>query len=188
MSRLAPGALRPQLPPTFAVVDANLLKVIERWMLQAIRARPSAAAAAARESPSVAHASTRDRATQRDGEAALQPNAWVDHPSWRKMSRVESRLMEHQRAAVSSMHRRDGEADTGHFLIMDTGVGKTVTSLCYLYRWLVKHGGDATRRILWVTPAGTVENLIEQVSSSKLTVALSQLSYALMTYRVVGIT
>eukprot|EP01046_Picozoa_sp_COSAG06_P106461 COSAG06_NODE_52741_length_304_cov_0.634146_1_plen_47_part_10 len=42
--------------------------------------------------------------------------------------------MEHQRAAVSSMHRRDSEADTGHFLIMDTGVGKTVTSLCYLYR------------------------------------------------------
>jgi hypothetical protein len=49
---------------------------------------------------------------------------------------------------------------------MDTGVGKTVTSLCYLYRWLVKHGGNATRRILWVTPAGTVDNLIEQLQST----------------------
>eukprot|EP01043_Picozoa_sp_COSAG02_P007537 COSAG02_NODE_227_length_28153_cov_11.662294_9_plen_1195_part_00 len=156
LSRLAPGALRPQLPPTFAVVDANLLRIVERWTLQAIRMRPTSAAAAVRQSSSSPHSS-----------ASTPPTTtWANHPSWRKMSSVETRLMEHQRAAVSSMHRRDSEADTGHFLIMDTGVGKTVTSLCYLHRWLVKHGGDATRRILWVTPAGTVDNLIEQLRST----------------------
>ena len=71
--------------------------------------------------------------------------------------------MEHQRAAVGRMHKRDAEADTGHFLIMDTGLGKTVTSLVYGFRWLCEHGGGAVKRILWVTPAGTTENLQKQL-------------------------
>ena len=149
LSRLAPGALRPSMPPNFAVVDANLLRIVERWLLQGMR--QSHAGRAPDSVPSAAIGSA---------------NAWVDHRLWRKMAEAEKRLMEHQRAAVSSMDRRDTEADTGHFLIMDTGVGKTVTSLCYLYRWLCKNGGDVTKRIIWVTPAGTVDNLIEQLRNT----------------------
>ena len=74
--------------------------------------------------------------------------------------------MEHQRCAVASMRRRDSDADTGHFLIMDTGVGKTVTSLCYLYRWLVENGRGVTKRIIWVTPKGTVDNLVKQLKGT----------------------
>ena len=46
---------------------------------------------------------------------------------------------------------------------MDTGLGKTLTSLCYLYRWLVDNGRDVTKRIIWVTPKGTVDNLVKQL-------------------------
>lgn len=74
--------------------------------------------------------------------------------------------MEHQRAAVARMHQRDMGADTGHFLVMDTGLGKTVTSLVYAYRWLCRNAGTSVKRIIWVTPAGTVENLLKQLHST----------------------
>ena len=167
LSRLAPGALRPSMPPNFAVVDANLLRVVERWVLQGMRRqKKTTTTAAAGSAAGASAASAAASSCPAASSIARRSNAWAEHRLWRKMSAAEGRLMEHQRAAVSSMHRRDSEADTGHFLIMDTGVGKTVTSLCYLYRWLVKHGGDVTRRILWVTPAGTVDNLIEQLQNT----------------------
>lgn len=137
IARLAPGALRPTMPPNFAVVDPNLLRIVERWMIQGMRGNKEQSAASA--------------------------NPWAKHPLWAGMEEAESKLMEHQKCAVASMRRRDTEADTGHFLIMDTGVGKTVTSLCYLHRWLVEHGRNVTKRIIWVTPKGTVDNLVKQL-------------------------
>lgn len=136
VARLAPGALRPIMPPNFSVVDANLLRIVERWMIHAMRGI---------------------------GSENQIDDAWMNHPLWSGMSEAEERLMEHQRCAIASMRRRDSEADTGHFLIMDTGVGKTLTSLCYLYHWLVENGKGITKRIIWVTPKGTVHNLIAQL-------------------------
>lgn len=91
-------------------------------------------------------------------------SAWANQTAWRECGRkAERRLMQHQRAAISRMHERDASADeTGHFLILDTGMGKTVTSLVYAYRWLCKNGG-AVKRLIWVTPAGTVDNLLAQL-------------------------
>lgn len=142
VSRLAPGAIRPSMPPKFTVVDAHLLRVLERWLLGGMRAQSRA-----------------------DIATATATSEWGVHSLWQRMAKAEGRLMEHQRAAVASMHRRDRDADTGHFLIMDTGVGKTVTALCYLYRWLVQHG-STTRYIFWVTPAGTVDNLVQQLCAT----------------------
>lgn len=148
VSRLAPGALRPATPPNFTVPDASLLRVVERWMLNALRRGPM----------------LRQRSGGLAAELAVQEsNEWVGHKYWTGMAAAATRLMEHQRAAVAAMIQRDTEADTGHFLIMDTGVGKTVTSLCYLYRWLCSPAGCGCRRIIWVTPKGTVENLVKQL-------------------------
>jgi len=140
IARLVPGALRPTMPPNFTVVDANLLRIVERWMTHGMRGTE-----------------------EQIGDTA---NAWENHKLWAGMTEAENKLMEHQRCAVASMRRRDKEADTGHFLIMDTGVGKTVTSLCYLYHWLVQHGRHVTKRIIWVTPKGTVDNLVKQLRFS----------------------
>jgi len=136
IARLAPGALRPVMPPNFAVVDANLLRIVERWMARGMRCKETKVGAG---------------------------SGWNNNPLWRGMVDAEARLMEHQRCAIASMRRRDSDADTGHFLIMDTGVGKTITSLCYLYRWLVKNGKGVINRIIWVTPKGTVDNLVKQL-------------------------
>ncbi|CAB9519679.1 expressed unknown protein [Seminavis robusta] len=136
VARFAPGALRPGIPPNFAVVDANLLRLVERWMIRGMRAKD---------------------------EQVLTTNKWANNPLWRGMASAEQKLMEHQRCAVESMKRRDREAgSSNHYLIMDTGVGKTVTSLCYLYRWLLHHGQNVTK-VIWVTPKGTVDNLIKQL-------------------------
>uniref|UniRef100_A0A7S2DLB5 TFIIS N-terminal domain-containing protein n=1 Tax=Haptolina brevifila TaxID=156173 RepID=A0A7S2DLB5_9EUKA len=105
--------------------------------------------------------------TVRDDDQTASDITWETHPKWSSCGkRAAARLMEHQQVAVARMHRRDETADgCGHFLILDTGLGKTVTSLVYAYRWLCKYGG-AVRRIIWVTPAGTVDNLLEQLKKT----------------------
>jgi hypothetical protein len=87
-------------------------------------------------------------------------NTWPGR--WPTIADCDARLMEHQRAAVHRMLERDQQADTGHFLVMDTGLGKTVTSLVYAHRWLCLHGG-AVRHVVWVTPKNTPTNLIRQL-------------------------
>ena len=137
ISRLAPAALRPQMPPNFKVGDPCILRCVELWVMAGARTGSA---------------------------AACLENKWKTHTGWQKLAATgTARLMEHQRAAVGRMHKRDVEADTGHFLIMDTGLGKTVTSLVYGYRWLCEHGGGTVKRILWVTPAGTTDNLEQQL-------------------------
>lgn len=160
VSRLAPGALRPSTPPSFTVMDASLLHIVTHWMVQGTCVAVPGA--------------TSSRQSWYQGAATLSPqaggthpgNEWAEHPLWKPMGKAEASLLEHQRAAVARMHERDTEADTGHFLIMDTGLGKTVTSLVYAYRWLSQRASNAVKRILWVTPAGTIDNLLEQLRNT----------------------
>lgn len=144
ISRTVPTALRPTMPPNFTVTNPVILRVVEGWIMAGV-----------------------ERAMLSQNAAASIPKSsaqWEGHTSWTAMSRADESLLEHQREAVDRMHQRDREMKCGgHFLIMDTGLGKTVTSLVYAYRWLCSTGGKAVRRILWVTPAGTVENLVKQL-------------------------
>lgn len=137
ISRLVPGAFRPDTPPNFTVSNVPLLRVLEGWILLGTQA----------------------------AQACTQRNGWVKHRLWQHMEGVQHRLMEHQRAAIARMNDRDVGASSGHFLIMDTGHGKTVTSLVYAHRWLSEHG-HSVRRILWITPAGTVTNLTKQLEET----------------------
>ena len=246
ISRLAPGALRPAMPPTFTVPEARLLRVVERWVMRGARvagrggddatvrtrvtdeaadddkAKGGAAAATVGalttrleqllDSPgslqvadatrllkrlaglpmttellrssgagrmvnrvkkadaapealradaaklihkwkgAVAAAKAAGAAEGTHGSASRVSSAdaligadgspWASHPSWQQMPEAEASLMEHQKAAIAMMHARDRLADVGHFLILDTGMGKTVTSLVYAYRWLREHGAQ----------------------------------------------
>eukprot|EP01052_Picozoa_sp_SAG31_P040161 SAG31_NODE_5750_length_2345_cov_1.681211_2_plen_574_part_01 len=154
VSRLVPAALRPATPPTFHVRNAPLLRVVERWMNNGLRRGATKRLGNSGHGRGLA------------GElSAKQMNPWSAGKEWGNVAEVYSnRLMEHQKAAVDAMIQRDKEADTGHFLIMDTGIGKTITALCYLYHWLCKPAnGGSCRYIIWVTPKGTVENLVKQL-------------------------
>ena len=88
-------------------------------------------------------------------------NRWPSHAGWQAFG-TGPNLMEHQKAAVQRMHERDASSDTGHFLVMDTGLGKTVTALVYAYRWLCQYGGSVMY-IVWITPHGTTDNLCQQL-------------------------
>ena len=143
VSRLVPGALRPLMPPSFAVPNAQLLRLVESWM----------------------------RLGLSDGEVAGQAVDGSHGSRWQKetwrvaLTNANTCLMEHQQAAIERMHSRDrDESPAGHFLVMDTGLGKTVTSLCYALQWLSLHGSNV-KLILWITPKGTVENLITQLTA-----------------------
>eukprot|EP00656_Telonema_subtile_P002598 TRINITY_DN11173_c0_g1_i1.p1 TRINITY_DN11173_c0_g1~~TRINITY_DN11173_c0_g1_i1.p1 ORF type:complete len:736 (+),score=164.99 TRINITY_DN11173_c0_g1_i1:1933-4140(+) len=140
VSRLVPAALSPGMPPNFLVKDACVLRSVEQWVFAGARQ-------AAASGPGV--------------------NKWPSHGEWQQAGKsADGRLLEHQRAAVARMLERDSHADTGHFLIMDTGLGKTVTSLVYAYHWLCQHAGSTVKHILWVTPAGTTKNLIKQLQQT----------------------
>ena len=133
LARLVPSALRVAQLPRFRVPSGTALRCLEEWMSRACcGAAPGPAAP-----------------------------AWTDRlPSIRDLP--PDRLMEHQRAAIDQMLGRDLDHDTSHFLVMDTGLGKTLTALVYAHHWLVRSGG-AVRRILWVTPKGTPANLVKQL-------------------------
>ena len=179
LSRLVPAALRPAMPPTFTVAGPRLLRVVEQWAMAGARLAGAAAAGEGEgegedggegEGESGGKGVYRslsggEAEAESEGEGGVDDgaNAWALHAGWSACgAQAEGRLMEHQKVAVARMHERDETADVGHFLILDTGMGKTVTALVYAWRWLRQHGG-AVRRILWVTPAGTIDNLLAQL-------------------------
>ena len=83
---------------------------------------------------------------------------WSSLPEWQVFrDGADEWLMPHQQAAVAEMTAKKGN----HFLVMDTGTGKTLTALLYGYRWLCENDGCC---LLWITPKGTVENLGIQLS------------------------
>jgi superfamily II DNA or RNA helicase len=137
LSRLVPSALRPRQLPSFDIPDARVLRRLEAWLVRAVRGGAAVANAPA-------------------GAGQWQGPLWAEFGHT-----VFDRLMPHQRSAVERMRERDEAADTGHFLVLDTGVGKTVTALAYAHQWLIRH--PAVRRILWVTPKGTTEGLCQQL-------------------------
>ena len=53
------------------------------------------------------------------------------------------------------------EAAAGHFLIMDTGLGKTVTSLVYAYRLASTGSKKAVKKPCWKFGCKVLELLLE---------------------------
>eukprot|EP00035_Acanthoeca_spectabilis_P027942 m.468490 g.468490 ORF g.468490 m.468490 type:complete len:1322 (+) comp27536_c0_seq1:111-4076(+) len=130
-SRLVPGALRPTVPPRFEVPDARLLCLITAWM-------------------------TSRRMVAADVALAPQLGEGWQRRKWVEAHDEAGRLLRrHQRDAVERMKARHLRGAPGHYLVMDTGHGKTLTALAYaMWRLLCTDLGDRVRRIIWITPPG----------------------------------
>eukprot|EP00041_Stephanoeca_diplocostata_P031833 m.1002282 g.1002282 ORF g.1002282 m.1002282 type:complete len:1307 (+) comp24035_c0_seq5:70-3990(+) len=129
-SRLVPGALRPALPPRFDVPNAVLLSMVTSWMSSRREVMPMA-------------------------EHTQSP--WAARPAWAEgYATAIQTLRVHQRDAVERMKQRHLRGAPGHYLVMDTGHGKTYTAVTYaMWRLLHTALGHQVRRIIWVTPPGS---------------------------------
>jgi len=137
LGRLVPGALRPLVPPRFAVPNPVLLVLLGTWL------------GSERHRPRVAHV-----AASVNRWAAPGPSpAFFDWPA--ALAEAERLLRPHQRDAVARLTARHQRGVQGHYLVMDTGHGKTLTALTYALQQLVRTPlGSRVRRVLWVTPPG----------------------------------
>ena len=157
LTRLVPGALVPTTPPRFRVVNPVLLTIALSFVTQAL----THAGAPPQAAPSAPTAGG-------NGWAAA---AWVAADK-----RRGGFLKEHQHEAVDRMWDRSQRpgGGKGHFLVMETGLGKTATALCYLTHRLVNTPlGQEVDKIVWLTPAGTkkgtsftlIDSLLKELDS-----------------------
>jgi hypothetical protein len=183
LGRLVPGAMQPQQPPRFAVKSVVLLRMLEGWLLPRRTAVDAGADGDGRGSATATADATAAAAPDGGGAATAAAaaagavgavskraptgaNGWAASAVWAEVAgRCDAHLMEHQRDAVARMLRRDATRGVpGHFVVMDTGLGKTVTAVAYLIRRLGSTDtGKHVRSILWVTPKHTVGGLLVQL-------------------------
>lgn len=142
-SRLCPGALVPKQVPSFIVPDARLLRLVEKQLVELVK------------------------------EAAAVPEAnskWVGlalamQTHWEQPGNKEP--FDYQTALVNTMLNRDREAiikTQGHFVSLETGMGKSFVGLNYSVRYAAEmHGVD---KILWVTPKKVIETFEEEARKS----------------------
>eukprot|EP00756_Hemistasia_phaeocysticola_P015966 Hpha_TRINITY_DN15445_c0_g6::TRINITY_DN15445_c0_g6_i1::g.175091::m.175091 len=81
---------------------------------------------------------------------------------WRDLKVDARAMMVHQRDAVADMRERDENGAPGHFLVMDTGYGKTLTSLCYI-RSFLSSTDSSIHSVLWVCPVELVAPTLKQL-------------------------
>lgn len=153
LSRLVPGALRPDVPPRFTVPRAALLVVVLPWLWAATLETVTVP-------PGPVFVSVADPVP----DAVLFLNAltrtpltgWHASSVWRAADETAARVLRpHQREACTQLQARAARGLHGHFLVMGTGHGKTYTALAYiLHRVLHTPVGRTLRHVLWITPPG----------------------------------
>jgi superfamily II DNA or RNA helicase len=144
VSRVAPGALLPKLPPNFDVPDARILRIVEKAIADLIVASP------------------------RPEYAARFASVLSSLESRYNTPPIDNREpFEYQNALVNKMLDRDRNSvvkSRGHFVSLDTGLGKSFIAALYM----LKHGaefGDA-RRIVWFTPKNVVKTVTTELVTS----------------------
>lgn len=143
IASLAPGALRPKMAPKFDVVDSRILRGIEM-------------AIAGHLSTSVD--STWLNAFQRtldDFTTKLYTPAIGGKD-----------LFDYQTALINKMLERDESAvvkPRGHFVNLDTGLGKSITAAVYMLRYGAKYGNAA--RVVWFTPNNVVDTAFRELAT-----------------------
>lgn len=142
LSRLVPGALRAETVPRFTVLDPRLLLIARSWILN----------------------------TDIDGDdddiaAAVADTPWCKHVHQTRLAcdghKPGFKMMDHQIEAVDRLNRRDARRPRGHFLVLDTGTGKTLIAVCYLIHRLCSINSDLGRKvkyIFWVMPKSGMGN------------------------------
>lgn len=130
LSRIYPGALKADVPPRFVVQDPIVLYVMSNRLQ---RKRMEFAVIADK-----------------------NENKWRSNDDWKAgLEACKDILRPHQRDAVIRLKERDHKGVKGHYLVMDTGYGKTYTAISYAMSLLIEDNfGCNVDYIVWVTPPG----------------------------------
>ena len=144
IARVAPGALKPKMAPKFSVKDSRLLRVVEMIVADHIASNPN--------------------------------------PQWRsKFTTALNGLkgafgtaaiggrepFDYQTALVNKMLARDATAvvkPRGHFVSLDTGLGKSITAALYMLEYGAAYGNAA--RVVWFTPNNVVETALAELQTT----------------------
>jgi len=140
ISRLCPGALRPVQVPRFKVVDSRLLRMVEEHLKLLVLS-------------SDADAGT--QATWSDYCSSFEAG-WALLPTPREP-------FDYQATLVNTMLKRDREAivrTQGHFVSLETGLGKTLVGLYYALKYAAAIGGVS--RVLWVAPMKVIATTLKE--------------------------
>lgn len=144
IASLVPGALRPKMSPKFDVVDARTLRALEMTIANYL-------------------ATPVEAAWQLNFQAALDSfEARLDTPA------IGGRdLFDYQTALINKMLARDESAvvkPRGHFVNLDTGLGKSITAATYMLKYGARYGNAA--RIIWFTPSNVVDTTVDELSQT----------------------
>lgn len=138
VSWVCPGALTPKQIPSFDVPDARLLRLVEKHL------------------QSLVLSNVQSPQQQRFLEQADAVETKWDDEDARKP-------FDYQTALVTSMLKRDRSAivrTQGHFVSLDTGLGKSFVGLYYALRHAADIGG--VNRIIWVAPVAVIETIMQE--------------------------
>ena len=128
LRRLVPGALVPTTPPHFAVINTALLGLLRRWMTEV---RDGVGVDG--DSGAANHHGAND-ATSSHATTATKSSPFTFASQW--VAAHEGKLLTHQQNAVDAILARDSNGAAGHLVVMDTGLGKTLTAATALLKLL----------------------------------------------------
>lgn len=160
LSLAVPSALQSKNPTqlTFAVRDARVLRCVERALRAAI---VDSGTDEAKEANRARFRGAVDVMQARWEAAEVSSDAAV----WRPMP--------HQHELVDKMRERDAEAvkvTQGHFLQLETGMGKTVIGALYALRYAVASGDAKT--IIWATTTKLMESTFNELTARERTLRI----------------
>lgn len=140
VSWVCPGALTPKQIPSFDVPDARLLRLVENHLHSLVVSN-------------VQSPQQQLFLKQADDVEAMWENEGARNP------------FDYQTALVTSMLKRDRDAivrTQGHFVSLDTGLGKSFVGLYYALRHAADIGG--VDRIIWVTPVQVIATIEQEAA------------------------
>jgi len=135
VSWVCPGALTPQQIPSFQVPDARLLRLVEKHLQSLVM-----------------------RNVQNPQQQIFQEQVATVEARWEEDGARQP--YEYQIALVNNMLKRDRNAivpTQGHFVSLDTGLGKSFVGLYYALSY-ASYIGNVTR-IIWVAPKEVLETI-----------------------------
>jgi len=144
IARGAPGALKPKMAPKFSIGDSRLLRVVEMVVADHIASNPNPQWGAT-------FTTALNDLKGAFGTAAIGGREPFDY----------------QTALVNKMLARDATAvvkPRGHFVSLDTGLGKSITAALYMIEYGSKYGSAA--RVVWFTPNNVVETALVELQTT----------------------
>jgi hypothetical protein len=151
LSRVAPGALRLKMAPKFDVVDSRILRKIEMAIADQLASTPDV-------EWKERFVSARDSLVARYGT----PLPYV--PADPDASKFYGEPFDYQVDLVNKMLMRDRDAvvkPRGHFVSLDTGLGKSLAALMYVMECGARYGNAS--RVIWITPKAVVDTAFEEI-------------------------